>query len=182
VHTDIGVSGGAKLDKRPGLMAALDALAPGLALVAIKRDRLARETMNVCMIERLAERKGACVLTCAGEGEGNSPEAVLMRTMVDAFAQYERQIIGARTKTAMGHKRTKGERISRHIPYGKTLLDDNLHLVDNPDELAIITIARELHVSGLSSRKIAAHLAARGLYNRAGQVFSPGAVLNMVAA
>ena len=29
----------------------------------------------------------------------------LMRTMIDAFAEYERAIIRARTKAAMGHKR-----------------------------------------------------------------------------
>ena len=182
VHANIGVSGGADLKKRPGLMAALDALTSGLALVAVKRDRLARDAMNAAMIERLVERKGARVLTCAGEGEGDSPEAKLMRTMVDAFAEYERHIIGARTKTAMGHKRNQGERISRHVPYGKILSDDNLYLVDNPDELGIIAVARELHASGLSSRKVAAHLAARGLYNRNGRMFTPAAVLNMVAA
>lgn len=39
VHEDIGVSGGADLDKRSGLMAAVDSLEPGMALVAVKRDR-----------------------------------------------------------------------------------------------------------------------------------------------
>jgi DNA invertase Pin-like site-specific DNA recombinase len=181
VYEDIGVSGGADLDKRPGLMAALDALTPGMALVAVKRDRLARDTMNAALIERLAERKGARVLTCAGEGEGDSPEARLMRTMIDAFAEYERQLIRARTKVAMGHKRQKNERISRHIPYGTMLSDDNLHLVDNPFEQAVMSIARQLHASGLSSRKIAERLAQRGLYSRAGKPFTSTSILSMVA-
>ena len=108
VYEDIGVSGGADLDKRPGLMAALDALTAWPALVAVKRDRLARDTMNAAMIERLALRAGAKVLTCDGAGEGDSPEAMLMRTMIDAFAQYERQIIKARTKAALAVKRDEG--------------------------------------------------------------------------
>ena len=58
IHEDVGVSGGAKLDKRPGLLAALDALLPGSILVATKRDRIARDAMAAAMIERRAERAG----------------------------------------------------------------------------------------------------------------------------
>jgi DNA invertase Pin-like site-specific DNA recombinase len=119
VHEDIGISGGADLDKRPALMAALDALEPGMVLVAVKRDRIARDAMNAAMIERLAERAGAQVLTCDGAGEGDSPEAKLMRTMIDAFVEYERAIIRARTKVAMGHKRNRDERIRAISPLGK---------------------------------------------------------------
>ena len=121
VQQDVGVSGGAALDKRPGLMAAIDTLTSGMALVAVKRDRFARDTMSAAMIERLAERAGAKVLTCDGAGEGDSPEARLMRTMIDAFAEYERQLIKARTKTALGHKKANGQRVSRHIIYGMQL-------------------------------------------------------------
>jgi DNA invertase Pin-like site-specific DNA recombinase len=58
ICTDRGVSGGAALDQRPGLLAALAAIkkfAAGVLLVA-KRDRLARDTLVAAMVERLAER------------------------------------------------------------------------------------------------------------------------------
>jgi DNA invertase Pin-like site-specific DNA recombinase len=181
VHEDVGVSGGADLDKRPGLMAAIDALTPGMALVAVKRDRLARDTMNAAMIERLAECQGARVLTCDGAGEGDSPEAQMLRGIIDVFAQYERAVIRARTKVAMAHKRDRGERISRHVSYGKMLSDDNCHLIDNPDEQEVIVVARELYAAGLSSRKVAERLAERGLYSRVGTVFTSTAILAMVA-
>lgn len=182
VYEDIGVSGGAALDKRPGLMAAIDTLEPGVALVAVKRDRLARDTMNAAMIERLAERVGAKVLTCDGAGEGDSPEARLMRTMIDAFAEYERRIIAARTKAALAVKRTKGEKLGGRIPYGMQLASDGTHLEENAAEQAVIMLARELHSMGLSSRTIAARLAERGLYSRTHAVFTSTAVLSMVAA
>jgi DNA invertase Pin-like site-specific DNA recombinase len=181
-YEDVGVSGGAALDKRPGLMAALDALEPGMALVAIKRDRIARDTMNAAMIERLAERASARVMTCDGAGEGDSPEAKLMRTMIDAFAEYERQIIKARTKSALAVKRDRDERISRHVPYGMQLAADGVHLEANATEQAAIALARTLHAEGLSSRKIAAQLADRGMSSRTGAVFAPKCILAMVAA
>ncbi|MGD0947586.1 MAG: recombinase family protein [Candidatus Binatia bacterium] len=58
--TDRGVSGGAALDQRPGLLAALAAikeLAAGVLLVA-KRDRLARDTLVAATVEQLAETCG----------------------------------------------------------------------------------------------------------------------------
>ena len=182
VYEDIGVSGGAELDKRPGLMAAIDALEPGMALVAVQRDRLARDTMNAAMIERLALRAGAKVLTCDGAGEGDSPEAMLMRTMIDAFAQYERQIIKARTKAALAVKRAKGEKLGGRVPYGSQLASDGTTLEPHASEQAVIAVARDLHHSGLSTRAIAARLAEQGLLSRAGTVFTPSAISAMVGA
>jgi DNA invertase Pin-like site-specific DNA recombinase len=85
VHEDLGLSGGAGLEKRPGLLATLDALrehGAGVLFVA-KRDRLARDVMVAAMVERLAARVGASVVSAAGEGEGNDPASQLMRTIVD---------------------------------------------------------------------------------------------------
>jgi site-specific DNA recombinase len=180
VHEEIGISGGADLDKRPALIAALDALEPGMALIAVKRDRIARDAMNAAMIERLAERAGAQVLTCDGAGEGDSPEAKLMRTMIDAFAEYERAIIRARTKVAMGHKRHRDERISGHIPFGKALAPDGIHLVDDPAEQLVIAAAHTYRASGLSLRAVAARLETEGYSSRTGKVFTAQAIANMI--
>src|SRR5438067_4053500 len=89
VHEDLGLSGGLPLDKRPGLLAALDSLRPlcaGVLLVA-KRDRLARDVWVAAGAERLAQKAGARVLTADGTGNGDGPESELMRSIVDAFAQ-----------------------------------------------------------------------------------------------
>ena len=56
VHEDVGISGAAALDKRPGLQHAFASVAEhnaGVLLVA-KRDRLARDVMISAMVERLA--------------------------------------------------------------------------------------------------------------------------------
>ena len=110
IHEDIGVSGGADLDKRPGLMAAIDMIGEGVALVAIKRDRLARETLHAAMIEQLVRRAGGKVRTCDGISDEDTPEAEMLKGMMDLFAQYERAVIRARTKTALAHKKVQGER------------------------------------------------------------------------
>lgn len=89
-HEDRGVSGGAELEQRPGLTAAVADLGPrgaGLLVVA-KRDRLTRDVLTAALVERLCERAGARVASADGTGNGNTPEAALLRSMIDAFAAY----------------------------------------------------------------------------------------------
>lgn len=88
---DAGVSGGLALEQRPALVAAIHALRRGDVLVIAKRDRLGRDVLNVAMIERLAERRGARIVSAAGEGtDDDGPTSILMRQIIDAFSQYER--------------------------------------------------------------------------------------------
>lgn len=183
VHEDAGVSGAAPLDKRPGLLAALDALTAngaGVLLVA-KRDRLARDVVVAAMVERLAERSGARVLAADGTGNGVGPEAQLMRGIVDLFAQYERALIRARTKAALAVKAARGERTGG-VPYGFRLAADGLHVVANPEEAAVVERARTLRAEGRTLRAIAADLDTRGTAPRGGGRWHPQTVANIVRA
>ena len=118
VFEDHGISGGAPAERRPGLLAALAALRENGAglLVAAKRDRIARDTVIVAMVEQAAARAGAKVTTADGASDGAGPEGQLMRGIVDVFAAYERGVIKSRTRAALAVKRTRGERIGG-IPY-----------------------------------------------------------------
>jgi DNA invertase Pin-like site-specific DNA recombinase len=165
VHRDLGVSGATPLADCAGLMAALEDLrvhAAGLLVVA-KRDRLARDVMKSAMAEARAEALGARIVSAAGEGDGTDPAAKLMRTIIDAFAEYERLIIGARTKAALAVKKTKAERIGG-IPYG--FLDVDGKLVPNEDEQRVIIEAKYLSSTGLSMRGICAKFAVEGVVFR----------------
>ena len=180
VHEDRGVSGAAELDRRPGLLAALDALeaeGAGVLLVA-KRDRLARDVMLAAMIERMADRAGATVTAADGAGEGSGPEALLLRRMVDAFAEYERAMIRARTRAALGAKRTRGERVGG-VPLGARVAADGVHLEADPGEAEALEIVRELRAAGVSIRAIAAELNARGVPAR-GERWHPTTVARLV--
>ncbi len=94
VHEDRGVSGAAPLDRRPGLLSALDSLEQhGAAyLVAAKRDRFARDVILAAQLERLVERQHGRLVSADGAGEGDSPEAELMRRILDAFGAFEREL------------------------------------------------------------------------------------------
>jgi len=184
VHEDIDVSGGAPLDKRPGLLAALTdlrELGAGVLLVA-KRDRLAREPMVSAMAEAAAGRVGARVVSAAGEGtDGNGPADVLMRRMVDAFAEYERLIIGARTKAALAVKRAKGQRVGS-VPYGYRLADDGTHLEPDEPEQRTVALVRRYRDKGLTLRAIGQRLHRKGILPRSGKRWHPQTVARIAEA
>lgn len=177
---DLGVSGGAMLDKRPGLLAAFDAIRESGAawLVVAKRDRLARDVPVLCMVERVVEKSGAAIVSAAGEGSGDSPGDLLMRRMVDAFAEYERQLIKARTRAALAVKRRRGERTGA-VPFGFKLGTDGVHLEEDPAEQRVLALTEALRADGLSIRAIAAHLNEEGVPAR-GKRWHPTTVARLL--
>ena len=181
VHADEGVSGAAPLEARTGLLAALGELASDDVLLVAKRDRLARDPILGAMVERMADRQGARVVSAAGEGtDDDGPTSVLMRRIVDAFAEYERLVIGARTRAALAAKRVRGERVGA-VPYGYRLAGDGVALIEDAAEQAVICEARKLRAAGLSLRAVAADLASRGFKPR-GERWHATQINRMLAA
>lgn len=181
-HDDLGVSGAADIDDCPGLVAAVTSLRTAKAgvLLVAKRDRLARDVVKAALVERLAENAGAIVVSAAGEGSGDSPTDVLMRQIVDAFSQYERALIRTRTRAALAVKRDRGQRISRHAPYGYRF--DGGRVVPDDAEQRVIARARALKAQGMTFEAVAGELEVDGMLTRQGRPFAPSAVFKMLAA
>ncbi len=183
VHEDIGVSGATPVEKRPGLNLALDAVAEhgaGVLLVA-KRDRLARDVVIGAVAERLVERLGARVLAADGTGNGDGPEQQLMRHLINAFAEYERMVIGARTKAALRVKKARGERVGA-IPIGYRLADEEGKLEEDPREQAAIALVHELRGQGMTLRAIDKELQAKGFRPRGGRYWHVQTLSNILRA
>jgi len=180
VYQDAGISGKAGLDKRPGLLAAIDALEAGDVLLVAKRDRIARDPLVMAMSEAAVQRKKARIASAAGEGtDSDSPSDVLMRRMVDAFAEYERLLIGARMRAALQGMRARGQRVGS-IPYGYRLGDDGL-LVEEASEQRIVGLVRQLRAGGATLRAIADELTARKMRPR-GTCWHPQTIKNPLEA
>lgn len=177
-YSDLGVSGAAPLDKRPGLAAAMDALNRGDTLIIAKRDRLSRDALATAMIERLVARKAARIQTADGTGNEDTPEGMLMRRMVDAFAEYERQIIKARTKAALGVKAARGERTNYKAPYG-TRFDGDKVVADSREQ----SVARDveaLQATGWTLQAIADEMNKRGVTTRSGGPHTTSSIWRIV--
>ena len=170
--SDEGVSGAAQLDKRPGLLDAVNAVTRGAVLLVAKRDRLARDPVACAVVERMVTKRGGRIVSAAGEGTDNDDAtSILMRRIVDAFSEHERLVIAARTRAALQAKRRRGERAGK-LPYGYKLahiatthsragLPTQLEPVD--EQLTVIARIHREHAAGLSMRTIAQRLTADGI-------------------
>ena len=147
-YRDEGYSGADS--KRPALLACIDALRRGDVLAVAKRDRLARDVFLSAWIQKEVKRRGARIESVAGEGtEGDDPASVLPRHVIDALAEFERAVIGARTSSALQAKAARGEKTGGTVPIGFD--------VDESGQ-EVIAIIRELKARGYSLRQIAAQL------------------------
>jgi DNA invertase Pin-like site-specific DNA recombinase len=164
------VSGSIGLEGRPALLDAIATLGKGDVLMVAKRDRIGRlDPLRLGMIEAAVARRGARIVSVAGEGtESDDPSNILMRRMVDAFAEYERLVIGARTKAAMRAKARRNERVGA-VPFGFDLLDDGTTLTINATEQAVIARIKILRSEGFTLREIAAELTHQGVTTKEGK-------------
>jgi DNA invertase Pin-like site-specific DNA recombinase len=178
VFTDAGITGSVGLERRPALLDAIAALSKGDVLLVAKRDRIGRlDPMAMAMIEAAVRRKGARIVSAAGEGtEDDDPSSILMRRMVDAFAEYERLIIRARTKAALRAKRKRNEKTGGPLPYGFERGPDKpgpkdksiKTLVPCKAEQEVLVLMKALRAGGMTLDGIADELNGRGIKRREG--------------
>ena len=115
-HTDGGVSGGADIEDRPGLVSAMSSVVQHRAgmLLVQKLDRLSRDTYTALTIERMLASSDARVVSTADEGTHEvGADAEFMRTLMLAMAAREKKIISGRIKVALAMKKARGERVGR---------------------------------------------------------------------
>lgn len=175
---DDGVSGAVSLEHRPGLLDAIAALKKGDVLIVAKRDRIARDTLVALLVERAVKAKKARIVSAAGEGsDDDSPTAQLLRSVLDAVAQFEREMISARTRAALQAKRARGERTGT-IRYG---LRQGVGATLEPDpiEQRVLALVRSYRSQGAGRPTVARVLNEAGYTTRAGSAWTPNYIASL---
>jgi len=184
---DVIIDGGesAKSINRPGLkrlLAMVDSKEVKTVIVA-KLDRLTRSVKDLCAMLELFEKRGVALVSVAESLDTSSAAGRLVITIMGAVSQWEREAIGERTRDALRHKRSKGERVG-NIQYGFRLACDGKHVEPHRDEQAVVEEILRLRHGGTSLRGIAANLNGRALRTRRGtewRLESVARVLNVSA-
>lgn len=133
---------------RPGISQALERLAGGEAdaLMVAKLDRLSRSVLDFAGLVARARKEG-WALICLDLGvDTSTASGEVMANVLAAFAQFERRLIGERTKAALAVKKAEGVVLGRP----RTVTDETRRLVD------------ELREDGWTFQQIAAFLTAAG--------------------
>jgi DNA invertase Pin-like site-specific DNA recombinase len=160
IYADEGVSG-KSMNGRPGLQEALQAVESGEAeaLVVSKLDRLSRSLLDFASLMERARKKDWSLVALDLGVDTSTPSGAMMASVLSAFAEYERRLIGQRTADALAVRRSQGVQLGR------------------PREVpaAVIDRVQELRSSGLSVAAIARRLNADGVDTpRGGRWHSPG--------
>ena len=113
VIEDAGYS--AKDLRRPGVLAALEQLERKRAdgLVVAKLDRLSRSMLDFTAVMARAQKEGWALVALDCAVDTTTPAGEAMAHMLATFAQFERRLIGQRTKEALAVKKAEGTRLGR---------------------------------------------------------------------
>lgn len=105
----------AKNLSRPSIASALEQLRKGQAsvLVVSKLDRLSRSLLDFATLMDRAKREGWQLVVLDLAIDTTVPSGALMANVMAAFAEYERQLIGARTSAALQQLKAQGRRLGR---------------------------------------------------------------------
>jgi DNA invertase Pin-like site-specific DNA recombinase len=114
------IASGKSTNGRPALTEALEAVEDGRAsvLVAAKLDRIdriARSVLDFASLMQRAERHGWAVVALDANVDTTTAQGGLMVHVLSAFAEYERRLIGDRTRAALAQKRAQGARLGRPV-------------------------------------------------------------------
>lgn len=114
VQTDSAASG-KSLNGRPALVAALEAVESDRAdaLVVAKLDRLSRSLHDFAGLMARAQAKGWNLVALDLGIDLATPAGEFMANVMASAVQWERRIIGQRTRDALAVKRAQGVRLGR---------------------------------------------------------------------
>lgn len=155
-----GVSGTKDISHRPALVALIEALhSNGVKLVLVESlGRLARDLMVQESILHDLKRHGFDLVSVAEPDLCNDdPSRILVRRIMGAFHEYEKQMIVIKLRGARQRTKTKQGRCEGQKPYGHY-----------PGEDETLERMKDLSSAGMSATDIAATLRAEGRKTRSG--------------
>jgi DNA invertase Pin-like site-specific DNA recombinase len=158
---DEGIS--AKNLKRPGLKSILERVSKRNGkrgfdgLIVVKLDRLTRSVGDLAYLNRLFEIHKVVFVSIQENVDTSSASGKLFHNIIASLSEWERAVIGERTRDALHHKRSIGQ-LAGEVPYGFKVNGDGKTLEPVPEEQRVLAMIRNSRESGVSFQKMADHL------------------------
>ena len=175
---DEGISG-AK-ENREGLNKALElATKEGVVLVVYSLSRLSRSTRLTCEIGDKLDKAGADLVSISEKIDTTTAAGKMVFRVLAAMAEFERDQISERTKLALHHKKSKGEKTGGDVPFGWDA-DDSGKLIENDTEQHVIKLIFDEWGRGNSLGSIAKRLNNDGYKTKRGSKFYAQTIKNIL--
>src|SRR3954471_502290 len=164
-YDDGGISGGTL--ERPALkrlMADIEAERVDIVVV-YKIDRLSRSLMDFSKLAETFERHKASFVSVTQQFNTSTSMGRLTLNMLLSFAQFEREVIGERTRDKFAASRRKGMWMGGNVPLGYEVRDRKL-IINEPEAIQVRSVFETfvrvgsvtrmlpvLHAGGLRTKK-----------------------------
>ncbi len=152
-YSDPGFSG-SNLD-RPALKALLRDISQKKvqAVLSYKIDRLTRSSKDFYALIEFFEKYDVSFVSVTERFDTSSPSGRLLRNIMLTFAQFEREMIGERTRDKMIQRAEKGYWNGGKIPFGYKILNSKL-VVDKKDAEIVKKIFEQFVVTGSLAKTV----------------------------
>jgi site-specific DNA recombinase len=164
VYEEVG--SGKDTENRPVFQEAMNAIGEVDGIIAIKLDRIARNTRDVLeLVEDKLQPKDKALILIDLNVDTSTPTGKMILTVMASVAQLERDQINERCRNGRNAKRERGEYIGGKTRYGYDLVGDKL--VPNPKEQAVIRLILR-RIKGYSMNAVAQYLTQKGIPTKEG--------------
>ena len=168
---------------RPGAKRLLEMVDAGLLdmVIIAKLDRLTRSVRDLTdLLERFAKH-GVSLVSVGESLDTNSAAGRLILNVMASISQWEREVIGERTRTALAKLRSMGK-FTGKPRYGWRSVGKGLPVVEDPSEQENIETIRRMRGNDVTFRHIADFLNATGRTVRSGAPWSVNDVQRVAKA
>ncbi len=140
------ISGSTSIAKRPAFAKLMDRLEEGDILIVTKLDRLGRDAIDVSStVKTLAEIGVRVYCLALGGTDLTSPAGTMTMNVINAVAQFERDLLVERTHAGIKRARAQGKVFGR--PQSLTEKQKQAARADLAKEMTVSAVARKYKVS-----------------------------------
>lgn len=152
-----------------------DSSGAGWSFVVVhKLDRFARNRYDAAIYKKKLRMNGARLLSVL-ENLDDSPESVIMESVLEGMAEYYSRNLSREVKKGLRENAFQGKTTGGFPPLGYDL-DSDGHYIINEEEAAIIRLIFSWAREGQSYRKICAALNTMGAHTKVGKQFVPNSI------
>jgi DNA invertase Pin-like site-specific DNA recombinase len=144
---------GKSMSGRPELANAIERIERGQAeaLVVAKLDRLARSVHDFTGLVARSQKRGWALVVIDLQLDMTEPAGKLMANILASFAEFERDLIGKRTREALAVRRAQGVRLGRQRDLPDSLVDQMVAARD--EGWTYQRIADQLNTEGIRTAR-----------------------------
>jgi site-specific DNA recombinase len=156
----------AKSLQRPGLARLLQLVKAGAvaAVVVSKLDRLTRSVKDLNSLVELFDKKGVALVSLQESLDATTAPGRLMMNLLASVSQWEREVIGERTRDAMQHLKATGQVYSRPVF----------------DDAATLVHIHTMRAQGATLQEIAEELTLAGVPTVRGGAWAPATIMGIL--